>query len=200
MDLKKLVDKRASYSIPHIVKTLFLAEKEPQGRFKLMKELNLGEATVKTLLKNLVKGKLLKSTKRGVILTTSGKKTHDKIKKKIVFPVQIDAGNYTDYGPYRNKFDSAILVKNEAKKIKSGIEQRDIAVKAGAIGATTLIQKNGKVLFPYKSLDVKKFGNYLREFFEINDNDVIIICSAHSYDIAEYAALEVGLSLIGWLE
>jgi hypothetical protein len=82
-----------------------------------------------------------------------------------------------------------------------GIEQRDVAVKAGAIGATTLIQKSGKITFPSKgldvnNLDVNKFGNHLKKIFEINDNDVIIICSAPSYKIAEYAALEVGLSLI----
>jgi predicted transcriptional regulator len=200
MNLKKLVDKRASYSTPHIVKTLFLVEKEPQGRFKLMKELNLGEATVKTLLKNLVRGNLLKSTKGGVVFTALGKKTFGKIKGKMEFPVRIDANDYTDRGSYKNKFDSAILVKNEAKKIRSGIEQRDIAVKAGAIGATTLTQKNDKITFPSKGLDVKKFGDYLRGFFEINDNDVIVICSAPSYDIAEYAALEVGLSLISELE
>lgn len=200
MNLKKFIDKRASYSIPHIVKTLFLIEKEPHGRFKLMKELDLGEATVKTLLKNLVKGNLLKSTKRGVILTMSGKKIFDKIKEKMVFPIPIDAGNYTDHGLYKNKFDSAILVKNGAKKIRLGIEQRDVAIKAGAIGATTLIQKNGKIIFPSKSLDVNKFGDYLKKYFKISDNDVIVICSAHSYKIAEYAALEVGLSLIGELE
>lgn len=200
MDLKKFIDKRASYSVPHIVKILFLAKKEPLGRFKLMKELGLGEATVKTLLKNLVEGNLLKSTKRGVALTASGKKTLDKIKRKMVFPIRIDAKNYTDRGLYKNKFDSVILVKNAVKKIRLGIEQRDIAIKSGAIGATTLIQKNGRIIFPSKCLDVNEFGDYLKKHFKINDNDVIVICSAPSYKTAEYAALEVGLSLIGELE
>lgn len=195
MGLKKLIDKRASYSVPYIIKTLFLVEKEPQGRFKLMKELDLGEATVKTLLKNLVKGNLLKSTKRGVALSTSGKKLIGKIKNKMSYPIKIDAGKYTDSGLYKTKFDSAILVKNAAKKIRLGIEQRDAAVKAGAIGATTLIQKNGKIIFPSKSLDVGEFGNYLKKYFEIKDGDVIVICSATSYKIAEFAALEVGLYL-----
>ena len=35
-----------------------------------------------------------------------------------------------------------------ADAIKSGIEQRDIAIKAGAVGATTLIFKNGIFLIP----------------------------------------------------
>lgn len=195
MRLKKLIDKRASYSVPHIAKTLFLVEKEPQGRFKLMKELNLGEATVKTLLKNLVKGELLKSTKKGVVLSASGKKLIENIKKKMSYPIKIDAKKYTDSGLYETKFDSAILVKNAAKKIRLGIEQRDVAVKAGAIGATTLIQKNGKLTFPSKSLYIGNFGNYLKKHFDLKDGDVVVICSAASYKVAEFAALEVGLYL-----
>lgn len=46
------------------------------------------------------------------------------------------------------KFNYAVLVKNMADAIKSGIEQRDIAIKAGAVGATTLIFKNGIFLIP----------------------------------------------------
>lgn len=46
------------------------------------------------------------------------------------------------------KFNYAVLIKNMADAIKSGIEQRDIAIKAGAVGATTLIFKNGIFLIP----------------------------------------------------
>jgi hypothetical protein len=35
-----------------------------------------------------------------------------------------------------------------ADLIKSGIEQRDIAIKAGALGATTLIFKDGNTFNP----------------------------------------------------
>ena len=46
------------------------------------------------------------------------------------------------------KFNYAVLVKNMADATKSGIEQREIAIKAGAVGATTLIFKNGIFLIP----------------------------------------------------
>jgi Domain of unknown function (DUF4443) len=46
------------------------------------------------------------------------------------------------------KFNYAVLVKNMTDAIKSGIEQRDIAIKAGAVGATTLIFKNVIFLIP----------------------------------------------------
>ncbi|MGI9012036.1 MAG: DUF4443 domain-containing protein [Nitrososphaeraceae archaeon] len=37
------------------------------------------------------------------------------------------------------KFNYVVLVKNIANSIRSGIEQRDVAIKSGAMGATTLL-------------------------------------------------------------
>jgi hypothetical protein len=85
-----------------------------------------------------------------------------------------------------------------ADAIKTGIEQRDIAIKAGAIGATTLIFKNGIFLIPGTNFNAlskePQIQKKLIESLYPENNDVIIIGSDHkSKKIAEiatkYAAL-----------
>jgi hypothetical protein len=85
-----------------------------------------------------------------------------------------------------------------ADAIKTGIEQRDIAIKAGAIGATTLIFKNGIFLIPTTNFNAlseePQIQKKLIESLHPENNDVIIIGSDHkSKKIAEiatkYAAL-----------
>ena len=46
------------------------------------------------------------------------------------------------------KHNCAVLVKGMAHRIKMGCEQRDEAVRAGAVGATTLFVKDGQIVFP----------------------------------------------------
>ena len=200
--LENLVDKRAEYSIANIVKVLFLISKEPLGRFELMGKLGLTEAPVKTMLKNLAKNKLIKSTIEGAVLDYKGKGLFTRITKVIPkSPIEIDAQNYTDYGLYKklykNRLDLAILVRNVSHKIRDGVEQHDIAVKTGAVGATTLVQKNNKIVFPSTWYEIKsEFNNYLKVHFDIKNNDAIIICFGPSYHKVEEAALTTALSLI----
>ena len=114
--LENLIDKRAGYSIGDLVKTLFLILYEPLGRPELMRRLGLKEASVKTLLRNLAKNKLIKPTVEGAVLTNKGKKLIGKIIRKIPkLPVEVYTQIYTDYGLYkklyRSRYDLAILVK-----------------------------------------------------------------------------------------
>lgn len=189
--LSKMVDKRASYSIAQIVKTLFLVEKEPAGRIELMRELNLKEAPVKTLLKNLRNNKLIKPTTKGNVLTVEGKKFVDRLKKRLSNTVKIGCTGYT-----LGKYNSAVLVKGAARKVKSGIEQRDEAIKIGATGATTLIQRNGKLIFPGCDVDITSLKKELRKKFKVGDNDVIIISSADTYSKAEEGAIIAALPML----
>ena len=46
------------------------------------------------------------------------------------------------------KFNYAVLIKGFGFAIKLGIEQRDAAIKMGALGATTLLFNDGKFTMP----------------------------------------------------
>jgi len=92
------------------------------------------------------------------------------------------------------------LVKNLAYVIRSGIEQRDEAIKAGAIGATTLIFRNGRLLMPGSREDLlrndPKIHSLILQQFKPEDNDVIIIGSSQDKKIAEMAAKSAALHTI----
>ncbi len=200
--LENLVDKRAGYSEANLVKALFLISKGAIGRPTLMKRLNLTEAPVKTMLKSLTKGRLIKSGIEGAFLTDRGRGLTKKILRRIPkLPIEIKTKTYADYGlykkMYKHRYDFAILVKGIAHKIRDGVEQRDNAVKSGAIGATTLIQKKQAIMFPLNRYKIDSaFSNYLRKNFDVRDSDAVIICFGPSRSKAENSAISVALSLI----
>ena len=186
---KGLIDVRASYSPVHIVKILFLLSEKPMGRFQLMKEMEMGEATIKTLIKRLKKNKLIKSSTKGNILTETGNELLKKIMMKISKPIKIDTSGYTV-----GKYNTAILIKNSSEKVKFGIEQRDEAIKIGADGATTLICVNNGLIFPGCNRKITELEKTLRQNFKIENGDVIVIGSGSTKKISEEASIKVALS------
>jgi predicted transcriptional regulator len=186
---KDLIDVRASYSPVHIVKTLFLLSEEPMGRFQLMKEMEMKEATIKTLVKRLKKNELIEPSTKGNVLTRRGNELLKKILIKISRPIKIDMSEYTV-----GKYNTAILVKNSSKKVRFGIEQRDEAIKTGADGATTLICNDNRLIFPGCNRKITDLEKTLREHFSIENGDVIVIGSGPTEKISEEASIKVALS------
>ncbi|NYT12347.1 MAG: DUF2111 domain-containing protein [Methanomassiliicoccales archaeon] len=83
-----------------------------------------------------------------------------------------------------------------AHLIALGCDQRDEAVRAGAAGATTLVFRDGELSFPGDSQHPPKEQlRPLVEAFEIEENDVIIVGSGLSYDVAERGAVSASLAL-----
>jgi predicted transcriptional regulator len=187
---KDLIDVRASYSPVHIVKFLFLLSEAPMGRFQLMKEMGMGEATIKTLVKRLKKNKLIEPSTKGNVLTKKGNELLKRFLMKISKPIKIDMSEYTV-----GKYNTAVLVKNSSKKVKFGIEQRDEAIKIGADGATTLICSNNRLVFPGCNRNITELEKTLRKYFNIQNGDVIIIGSGLTKKISEEASIKVALSL-----
>lgn len=190
-DFAKLVDSRASYSPSHVAKTLLLISKNPVGRFTLMEELGLGEASVKTLLKNLSDAGLTKTSGEGQSLSKKGAGIVKSLESRINGPVEIDAKGYAI-----ENHNVAVVVKKCAEKIKSGVEQRDEAIKSGALGATTLVCEKGRLKFPTMDKKIEVLENILRNVFEIENGDVVIIASAETHSKSGNAALAAALSLI----
>ena len=102
------------------------------------------------------------------------------------------------------KFNYVILLRNYGFAIKSGIEQRDAAIKMGALGATTLLYNNNKFIMPgaysnnKDSLQIEPtVASLLIDKLEPGDNDAIIIGSDNeSLRIAEFAAKNAALFTI----
>jgi predicted transcriptional regulator len=188
---KNLIDVRASYSPVHVVKILFLLSEKTMGRFQLMRETEMGEATIKTLIKRLKKNKLIESSTKGNVLTKKGNELLKKILTKISKPIKIDMTDYTV-----GKYNTAILVKNSSKKVRFGVEQRDEAIKIGADGATTLIYSNNRLVFPGCDKKITGLEKTILKYFNVENGDVIVIGSGPTKKISEEASIMIALSLI----
>jgi len=193
----KLAPGRAPFFIEaHLVKALMTIDYEGSvGRVKLSKTLGLGEGTIRTLIRHLENEKLIKISKAGIALTSSGKKLTTDLKSRISKEIEIPRSSLT-VGP----FNVAILVKNAAYAIRGGVEQRDAAIKIGALGATTLIYRRGKLNMPLVEEDIfrdqPKTHEVMASKLKPQEDDVIIIGTANDKSTAELGAIAAVLETL----
>ncbi|MDR3074689.1 MAG: DUF2111 domain-containing protein [Candidatus Methanoplasma sp.] len=177
----------------HVWKTLHcISKNSPLGRKSLASLLNIGEGSTRTILNMLQEDGLIAINKNGVTLTKAG--------ADVWRTVRMDIKEINIPGLTIGSNDCAVRVPEMAGNVKFGCEERDAAIKTGAVGATTLICSNGVLIFPgsYYPVD-QRVDRVLRDCFEINDGDVIIIGTASDMDKAELGAVTAGLELMGGL-
>jgi predicted transcriptional regulator len=193
----KLAPGRTPYFIEaHVVKALSIIDVEgPVGRVKLSRTLGLGEGTTRTLVKHLKNEGLIEISRNGIVLTNTGKKLFSDLKSRIGDMIEIPESSLT-VGP----FNIAILVKNAADLVKYGLEQRDAAIRVGALGATTLIFSHGRLVMPGVTEDVLIEALAIRDVLisklKPRENDVIIIGSAEDKLSAEFGAIAATLETL----
>lgn len=186
---RKIAPGRAPYFLEaHLVKALLMIDMEgPVGRIRLARITGLGEGPVRTLIKHLENKGLIATSREGITLTAIGKKLTSDLKLHIGKKTKISPTTLT-VGPH----NIAILVKNASHLVKAGVEQRDAAIKIGALGATTLIFSRGKLRMPDVGEDVSqkdsKVHNLLISELQPGDNDIVIIGSAGNESTAEIGA------------
>ncbi|HYZ49273.1 MAG TPA: DUF4443 domain-containing protein, partial [Nitrososphaeraceae archaeon] len=168
-----------SFELVHIFKTFQLLDKnEHISRVLLCQELALGEGSVRTLVKHLKMQNLVKSTNGGTRLTEKGKVLSSELLQSIP-----SEANMPKCSIALGKFNYVILLRKYGFAIKSGIEQRDAAIKIGAVGATTLLYKDRKFIMPgtydnKNSLQKEPhIVNLLIDKLKPTDDDVMIIGS-----------------------
>lgn len=173
----------------HVHRALeLIAERGRIGRKELSRKLCVGEGSVRTILVQLKKRGLITSSRGGHVLTSKGRRV---LGEPLEF-IQLDAGGMTV-----GEIDIATIVRGAAAKVKKGIEQRDEAIKAGADGATVLVFRKGKLLFPDGFLKVeKKPTETLMKVFNPREGDVIIIGSARDAVKAEEGAKAAARTLL----
>ena len=169
-----------SFDIVHIFKALQLMEDRGHvSRGLLSKELALGGGVVKTLIKHLKMQDMIHTTKSGTKMTEKGKSIYSHLRSSI--PAELNIPNCS---VALGKFNYAVLLKQFNFAIKSGIEQRDAAIKMGAKGATTLLYKDGRFVMPstkgtfdplHAEPEIRKL--LINKLQPIEDGDAIIIGS-----------------------
>jgi predicted transcriptional regulator len=182
-----------SFNEAHVVKVLELVSgNEAVGRIRLSKELNIGEGATRTLLRHLKNEGITQSSRSGITLSETGVKLFSDLQSRLSKGTEVPSSPLTV-----GAFNIAILVKGTAKSIRSGMEQRDIAIKNGALGATTLVFRNNKLSLPTGEESISNLmRNELVSKFNLEENDVIIVGSAENKETAEIGAKMAALQLL----
>ncbi|MBY9011440.1 MAG: DUF4443 domain-containing protein [Candidatus Lokiarchaeota archaeon] len=224
-ELEPLFESRTikpTFEYVHVLLSLFIfgENSEGIGRYRLKEELQIGSGTARSLFNKLKdvskfimvpneeKGSNSKVQRRGHILTVKGTNFLTKLKDKI--PI-LEKANVKFLKEIIIEPDNVnlyfCLVKNAAKNIKDGIEQRDAAIKINGYGATCLIYNGKDIYFPTKGINIRDLEkiekstlNYFKTKIEnanvkFEPNDVIIIGSGDNPQNSRLATLNAALTL-----
>ena len=181
----------------HVVKALEeINTQKGVGRLKLSKELQLGEGAARTLVKHLKNERLIEISKLGITLSEYGKRVFSDLRAVLSEQIEVPSSLLTV-----GLFNVAVLVRGRANAVKYGLEQRDVAIMAGAKGATTLVFSKNKLTMPsVREEDVFKgnltIRNLLLSKLNPKEGDVIVIGSADEKIRAEFGAKMAAIQLL----
>ena len=183
-----------SFDIAHVFKALQLINTRGHiSRDLLCRELNLGEGSIKTLVKHLMMENMIETSNAGTKMSDKGKKFFAELHSSIPAECKIPKCSIA-----LGEFNYAILLKKLGSAINIGIEQRDAAIKVGGVGATTLLFRKGKFMMPTANIDSLRkepqIHRLLIEELNPKDGDVVIIASSEKdRRIAELSAKSAAL-------
>lgn len=184
-----------SFQVHHVMLATETMAQKPIGRNKLAKVLKIGDGTVRTIIGRLSYAGLIETSKAGCVLTKKGLSLWRDY-QSILRKVKIERNEMTDA-----EYSSALLIKNQGHKLRSGMEQRDAAVKAGAKSATTIAFRKGHLTIPSVSdnldKDFPKAAHQITVLLKPEENDIIIVSSADAPEKAEYGVLAAAWTILG---
>jgi predicted transcriptional regulator len=168
---------------------------QPVGRKRLSEELELGEGVVRTLLRHAMNARIIELSKNGIKLSELGEELFSCIRSRNSEVMELPNSALT-IGP----FNVGILVRNVARHVKTGIEQRDASLMAGASGATTLVFSKNRLVMPGSGEEIFAGVPNMYELLLLKlrpkENDVIIIGSGQDEKSAEFGARMAAFELL----
>ncbi len=184
-----------TFTVSHIFYALDLMAKKPIGRNKLAKKLEVGEGTVRTIINRLKSSGLVETSKEGCNLTNQGLAVWKQFEE--LFPKRVELGE-TELT--NAKYNYAFLVKNSGHKVRSGIEQRDAAIVAGAKQAAIIVSKQGHLTIESVSSRLEQqfptASDQILNAIHPADNDVVVLVGADSMGKAKHGAFAASWTLI----
>ena len=184
-----------TFTVSHIFFALELMAEKPIGRNKLAKQLDVGEGAIRTIINRLKDAGLIETSKEGCNLTSKGLNVWKQFEEH--FPKRVEIGK-TELT--KADYNYAFLVKNSGHKIKSGIEQRDAAIVAGATRAVIIVSKQGHLTIESVSNNLEKefpeAANQIHKTMQPKNNDVIIVVGAAARQKAKHGAFAASWALL----
>jgi predicted transcriptional regulator len=175
-----------------------IGREQPLGRYELCDKMSIGEGSVRTLLKRLSEANYIEPEgKQGQRLTSSGQRLFDEIVRDIPIGLMLDVKQLVMY-----EYAFANLVKDKASIVTDGVRQRDEAIIQGGYGkagASTLIQKNVRLVMPPDDFHIllayEAETLLIIESLRPEDNDVVIIGSADDPNVAREVSMAAVMTL-----
>jgi len=184
-----------TFTVFHIFYALELMSQKTIGRNKLAEQLNVGEGAIRTIISRLVDAGLITTSKEGCTLTSKGKRVWKEFEEAFPKRMPVEKSELANAD-----CNYAFLVKDSGHKVKSGIDQRDAAIVAGARKAIVIVSRNGHLRIESVSENIEKefpkaVSQILRDL-KPEDNDVVIIAGAETALKAKRGAFAAGWSLL----
>jgi hypothetical protein len=187
----------ASFERAHLLLAFItIGESGVIGRQSLALRSGLGEGAVRTVIKKLREDGYAGTTASGCYLTAAGKKVFRSIQQQFSPIVSFDGSKLTV-----GDFQVGTAVRGASRNLKTGLEQRDAAVKLGATGASTYVMRSAKFAIPGGSSDCEKdfpskAWSALKEQLSPKNGDAIVLCGARDETKAKLGALSAALTLV----
>ena len=160
------------------------------GRKRLAQEVGVGEGSMRRIIDTLKEWEFILIKQTGITITKAGL---DFLKQIPIRPMEITVPDIVV-----GECQQSVLVLGVASKVKNGMEQRDVGVKMGAQGCTTLVIRDGALMMPPDwNLDEKApdTAAMIRKETGMTADDVLIIGGAECKTNAVEAAVSAALAL-----
>lgn len=167
----------------HILKALWILKNSPISRKDLSDGIGIGEGSTRKLMDYIENEGWTNTSRKGIVLSEKGLELLDSLGLRAT---EVNAGSLTV-----GDVDFGICMANCNDKVMGGIEQRDEAIKAGALGATSLVF-TGNSLTMSDGFNVETvepdISQALKETFELTEGDALILGSALTLERAQNGA------------
>ncbi|MFX0079915.1 MAG: DUF4443 domain-containing protein [Candidatus Hermodarchaeota archaeon] len=173
---------------------IFCKAEQPIGRYQIGEALELGDGSIRSLVRFLRSRGLIKPRGRqGHQLSEQGRQYCNELNEVLIELVEVPASSFTV-----DKENFACHLRNRAQHLTDGLAQRDAAKQAGATGATTFYQGTNLdvITMPLDHEFAKTELEKILPTLNLHLGDVIIIGSAQTRLVAQLGALAAALTLL----
>ena len=165
------------------------------GRLALARYVGLGDGAVRTVLKKIRDAGYLRVSASGCMLTKQGRQLYSRVRARLAGTISLEGSPLTI-----GSQQAAILVRKGGPSVRSGIEQRDAAIKLGALGATTLVIHGSKFGMPGGPSDCEKeypspVWKRLRSELSPEEGDALVLCGSDSQTRSRLGSVAAALTL-----
>ena len=168
-----------------------LSDRKRLGRKRLAEEIGVGEGSMRRIIETLKEWDFILIKQTGITITKTGLAFLEQVP---IRPVNVNLKDSV-----MGSQQQGVLVLGGAPKINKGMEQRDVGVRVGATGCTTVVIRDGALMIPPDwNLDIEdpELAAKIREETHITPNDALIVGGSDNKYLAIEAAVSAALELI----